>query len=56
MKGRHTLKAVLVMAILSACGIVGLLLCDGTLDWVLLALAALPLGIGLWRWRAHSRS
>ena len=53
MKGRHTLKLVVVMAIVSACGIIGLLLAN-ELDALLLVLAALPLGIGVWRWRVES--
>ena len=53
MRGRHTLKLVVVMAIISACGIIGLLLAS-ELDGLLLLLAALPLGLGIWRWRAES--
>ncbi|RNF84441.1 hypothetical protein [Montanilutibacter psychrotolerans] len=54
MKGRHTLKVVVVMALVSAVGIMGLLLVDGALDWLLLVLAALPLVVGLWCWRKES--
>lgn len=55
MKGRGALRMVIVLALASACGIVGLLLADGMWDWFLLALAALPLGAGLWQWRTASR-
>lgn len=54
MKGRNTLKLVIAMAIVSACAIVGLLLASGPLDGLLLVLAALPLGMGVWRWRAEA--
>ena len=54
MKGRHTLRLVTAMALVSAAGIIGLLLAGDVLDWLLLILAALPLGVGLWCWRAES--
>ena len=54
MKGRNALKLVIVMALVSAGGIIGLLLAGDVLDWALLVLAALPLGVGLWRWRAEA--
>lgn len=56
MKGQRTLKFVIAMALVSAFAIIGLLLANGPLDWLLLVLAALPLGVGLWRLRAESRS
>ncbi|RPE79811.1 hypothetical protein [Vulcaniibacterium tengchongense] len=56
MKGRDALKAVIVLALASACGIVGLLLADGAWDALLLVLAASPLAVGLWRWRAEARA
>lgn len=56
MKGARTLKLVLALALVSACGIVGLLLTvDARFDWMLLAMAALPLGVGLWCWRKETR-
>lgn len=55
MKGRSTLRAVLALAMISACGIVGLLLADGALDWSLLVLASLPLLVGFGCWRAEAR-
>lgn len=55
MKGRHTLKLVIAMAVVSACGIIGLLLAEGALDWLLLVLAALPLAVGAWRVRGQQR-
>lgn len=55
MSGRNTLKLVVAMALVSACGIVGLLLAvDARFDGPLLALAALPLLVGAWRWRAQA--
>ena len=54
MKGQNILKLVIAMALVSAGGIIGLLLASGPTDWLLLLLAALPLGVGLWRWRAES--
>lgn len=54
MKGRNTLTAVIVLALISATAIIGLLLADGVMDGVLLVLAALPLLVGGWCWRAQS--
>jgi len=54
MKGRHTLKGVVALALVGAGGIIGLLLTEGALDWLLLVLAALPLIVGFWRWRVES--
>lgn len=56
MKGRNALRAVIVLAIISTIGIIGMLLVDGAADALLLALAALPLAFGFWRWRAESRN
>ena len=55
MKGRHTLKLVLALSLVSAGGIVGLLLADGVADGFLMALAALPLAVGFWSLRAQAR-
>lgn len=55
MKGRDTLRAVIALALASAAGIVGLLLAAAAWDWPLLALAALPLAVGLWCWRREAR-
>jgi hypothetical protein len=49
-----TLKLFMAIALVSAFGIIALLLADGVLDWLLLVLAALPVGVGRWRWRAES--
>lgn len=49
------LKLVLVMALLSVAGIIGMLLVDSALDWVFFALAALPLAIGGWRYAEQRR-
>lgn len=48
-----TLRMVLVMALLSVAGIIGMLLVDSALDWVFFALAALPLAVGGWRYLAQ---
>lgn len=56
MKGRHTLKFVVAMALVSACAILGLLLVGGAWDAVLLGLAASPLVVGAWRWWAEARA
>lgn len=55
MKGRDALRLVLLLAVVSAAGIIGLLLADGGMDLVLMFLAALPLGVGLWCWRVEAR-
>ncbi|WP_167285204.1 hypothetical protein [Marilutibacter alkalisoli] len=49
MKGRNALKMVTVLAVISAIGIIGMLLVDGMAETFLL-----PLGICLWRWRVES--
>ena len=56
MKGRHALKIVLALALASAGGIIGLLLANGAADWGLMALAALPLVVGLWCVRAQNKA
>lgn len=43
------LKVLVVLALLSAAGIIGMLLTDGIWDAVFLVLTALPLVIGGWR-------
>ena len=54
MNGRRTLSLVIVLALISAGGIIGMLLVDGGLwDKVLFIVAALPLIYGFWRWRAE---
>ncbi|MDM4772712.1 hypothetical protein [Solimonas sp. SE-A11] len=49
----QVLKRVLVMALLSVAGIIGMLLVDSALDWVFFALTALPLVVGGWRYLAE---
>jgi hypothetical protein len=56
MKGRHTLKLVTVLALVSAGAIIGLLLAGGSWDAVLLVLAASPLAVGAWRWWVEART
>jgi hypothetical protein len=48
MTGQKTLRLVLLMALLSIAGIIGMLLVDSALDWLGFALAALPLAVGAW--------
>lgn len=56
MKGARTLRLVLALALVSAFGIVGLLLAvNARFDGLLLPMAALPLVVGLWCWRKESR-
>ncbi len=53
MSGVKNLRLVLVMALLSAAGIIGMLLVDSAWDWVFFALTALPLAVGGWRYVAE---
>lgn len=55
MRGRRTLVIVVLLALLSMGGIVGLLLAEGGWDVVFFGVAALPLGVGAWRLRRASR-
>ncbi|WP_242113273.1 hypothetical protein [Luteimonas aquatica] len=55
MNGRGSLSLVLVLALICMAGIVGMLLGDGVLDAACFAMAAVPLLVGLWRWRAARR-
>lgn len=50
MMGQKTLRLVLVMALLSIAGIIGMLLVDSGWDWAFFALTALPLAVGGWRY------
>ncbi|WP_165797374.1 hypothetical protein [Solimonas fluminis] len=50
MRARKTLWRVLAMALLSVAGIIGMLLVDSGWDGAFLALAALPLAVGGWRY------
>ncbi len=52
MNARKTLSLVVAMALLSVAGIIGMLLVESAWDWAGFALAALPLMVGGWRWRA----
>lgn len=49
MKARRTLLRISALALLSAAGIVGMLLADGVWDALFFMLAALPLLVGGWR-------
>lgn len=53
MMGQKTLRLVLVMALLSIAGIIGMLLVDSGWDWAFFALTALPLAVGGWRYVAE---
>lgn len=55
MKGRNALKLVIALAVVCAAGIIGMLLVEGAVETLLLALAALPLAVGLWCWWNESR-
>ena len=48
-----TLRLVLVLALLSVAGIVGMLLTDSGWDWAFFALTGLPLAVGGWRYVAE---
>lgn len=49
-KSPGTLQLVLVLALISIGGLVGMLLAEGIWDWVFLCCSMLPLVIGGWRW------
>lgn len=54
MKGKRALWLVVILALLCASGIVGMLVLTETAwTWPFLAMAALPLAVGAWRWRAE---
>ncbi|MEC9363871.1 MAG: hypothetical protein VYC42_11680 [Pseudomonadota bacterium] len=54
--GAATVRLVLILALVSIAGIVGMLLVRSPAgDAVLIAAAAAPLLYGLWRWRAERR-
>ncbi len=55
MTGRRTLALVLLLALAAIAGIVGMLLAEGGWDLLFLAMTALPLLVGGWRWRAQRR-
>lgn len=56
MSGRGPMTRLVALALVSASGIVGMLLVDSpTGDRLLLAVAALPLVYGGWSWRAQRR-
>lgn len=53
----YSLRSIVTLMLLSAAGIIGMLLADGAWDWVFLALASLPVllgGYGAWRHRASA--
>lgn len=53
MSGPARLVLLLILAALSASGIVGMLLVNSNWDYLYLALAAMPLLLGIWR---HART
>lgn len=56
MSGLRTLGVVVALALTAVVAIIGMLLVDNVYgDALLLVLAALPLLIGFWRWRAEHR-
>lgn len=54
--GRRTMRRVVALALLAMAGIIGMLLVENAWDWLFLAMAALPLGVGAWCWRAQRRA
>ncbi len=54
--GRRTMRLVVALALLAMAGIIGMLLVESAWDWLFLALAALPLGVGAWCWRTQRRT
>ena len=47
----RSLRLPVVLSVISAIGIVGMLLFEGAADSVSFALAGLPLAVGFWAWR-----